>query len=84
MHNLKPRLTQKDYAIQQIQKYLDEAVVYESQIRVITKTLGDDSKKDNAMKALTALNEQVKAGKEALSKWEEFYEELEKEEQTTV
>jgi intracellular sulfur oxidation DsrE/DsrF family protein len=79
MHNLKPRITQKEYALQQIQKYLDETVVYEAQIKVITKTLIDDEKKENAMKALSALNMQVKACNEQLKAWEEFYEELEKE-----
>jgi intracellular sulfur oxidation DsrE/DsrF family protein len=81
MHNLTPRITQQEYVLQQIQKYLDETVIYETQIKVITKTLIDDDKKDNAMKALTALNMQVKACNEQLKAWEDLYDELE---QTTV
>ena len=41
------------------------------------KTLADESKKVNAVKAISALDIQIKAGKEALEKWKEFYKELE-------
>ena len=80
MHNIKPQITPKEYAAQQIQKYLNESVVYDTQIKVIMKTLIDPAKSDNAMKAISALESQVAAGKEALKAWEELYEELEKEE----
>ena len=38
-HNITAQITLKKYAEQQIQKYLNEAIVYEAQIAVVTKTL---------------------------------------------
>ena len=75
-HNITAQITLKKYAEQQIQKYLNEAIVYEAQIAVVTKTLVDKDKKENAIKALTALNQQIEAGKAALKSWEEYYDSL--------
>lgn len=73
---IKAQITLKEYAKQQIQKYLNEAVVYEAQIRVINMTLSDESRKEKAVTALTALNQQVEAGKAALESWNILYDSL--------
>lgn len=79
MNNIKPRLTHNSYAAQQIQDLLDKNIIYEAQIAVVSKTLEMKDKKEAAMKALTALNEQVKATNEQLKAWGEYYEETSKE-----
>jgi len=76
MKKLKPTITTKQYVEQQIVKYLTDAVIYEAQLRVIKKTLEDENKKENAIKAIGAIEQQIQAGKEALKVWEEFLNEL--------
>jgi hypothetical protein len=78
---IKSRITQKEYAGQQIQKYLEEAVAYSTQVLAITKTLENKDKKEAAMKALVAIQEQLKAGEETLKVWKDVYNELEKKEE---
>ena len=70
---LKSSLTKKQYVESQIVKYMTEAVVYECQIDVISKVLEDETKKEASIKALTALNLQVKAVNEQLIAWNDYY-----------
>jgi len=73
MKKFKPNLTSKQYIESQIVKCLNESIAYEAQKRVIVKTLGNENKKEDAIKALTALEQQLKAGQAVLGVWKELY-----------
>ncbi len=72
-HKLKATITTKQYIEQQIIDQLNKAIIYKAQLKVIEKQILDKDKKDNAMKAVAALQEQLKAGKATLKAWEEYY-----------
>jgi vacuolar-type H+-ATPase catalytic subunit A/Vma1 len=72
-HTIKPTITIEEYAKQQIQDALNKEVIYTAQVRVLTKSVGDKEKKNEVIKALTALEQQIEAMKQTQEVWEEVY-----------
>lgn len=76
MKTFNPTITKKQYAEGQVVDSLNKIIICECQKEVIETTLGDEDKKENAIKALTALDTQLKASHELLKVWTEFYNKL--------
>ena len=79
-HKLKATITTKQYIEQQIIDQLNKEIIYKAQLKVIEKQILDKDKKENAIKAVAALQEQLKAVKATLKAWEEYYLEFTKQE----
>jgi len=72
----KPTITKEQYAERQIVESLNKILICECQKEVVANALEDKNKKENAIKALTALDTQIKASHELLKVWKEFYNKL--------
>lgn len=75
-NKIKPTVTTKKYVESQIRDQLNKAIIYKAQMKIVEKTILDEDKKDNALKAVAALQEQIKAGQASLKAWEDYYDEL--------